>query len=154
MGRRGFAPEPTALKKIKGNPGRRPLNEEEPEPTPERLGCPEELNGEAAVEWHRMVDELYACGLLTKVDRAALMAYCMAYARWIVAEKNLRRTGTLVKRKDGAPMLSPYLAVVNDALKHMLAFMREFGLTPSSRSRLKAAKPEDMEDPGERFFLN
>ena len=34
MGRRGPTPEPTVLRMLRGNPGRRPLNDSEPQPEP------------------------------------------------------------------------------------------------------------------------
>jgi phage terminase small subunit len=47
------------------------------------------LSAEAKIEWRRVARALHRLGLLTSVDRAALAAYCQAYARWRQAEKAL-----------------------------------------------------------------
>jgi len=75
---------------LHGNPGKRPLNTNEPQP---ELGIPELptiLNGEALLEWHRITAELLRLGLVTKVDRAAVAAYCRAWGRWVEAEEHLK----------------------------------------------------------------
>jgi phage terminase small subunit len=63
---------------LTGNPGKRPLNEDEPRPEAAIPGCPEELGPVARTEWNRLVGELSALRLLTHLDRAALAAYCGA----------------------------------------------------------------------------
>lgn len=47
MAKRGRKPKPTALKKLEGNPGKRPLNELEPLPQVTMLRCPNWLEPEA-----------------------------------------------------------------------------------------------------------
>src|ERR1041384_4289249 len=93
---RGRRPTPTRLKMLTGNPGKRPLNGDEPRPDENIPECPPELgpvaraewdrlHGERAppgggrgarAEWDRLVGELAALRLLTNLDRAALAAYC------------------------------------------------------------------------------
>ena len=51
---RGRRPKPTALKKLEGNPGKRPLNELEPVPPVASLRCPNYLLPEARKEWRRL----------------------------------------------------------------------------------------------------
>ena len=81
-------------------------------------------------------------GLLTPADRTALAAYCTAYSRWVHAEEQARKFGTVVKSPvKGFPMKSPYLVVADQAMEAMRKFMVEFGLTPSSRSRIRI--PDD-----------
>ena len=59
----GRKPKPTEMKRAQGNPGRRPLNNNEPKPTgiPQ---CPSHLNEVAKREWRRIAPELIALGLL------------------------------------------------------------------------------------------
>ena len=80
MGARGPRPKPTAVKKREGNPGKRPLNEKEPEfKAPEVCpAAPAFLNEIARAEWDRVAPELFAQGLLKNPDIAALTAYCRA----------------------------------------------------------------------------
>jgi len=136
-------PVPTALKKLRGNPGRRPLPKNEPEPEIVAPSCPKHLVGEARKEWRRMSKQLVELGLLSKIDRAALAGYCTVWGRHVEAEVELRKAGLIVKEPtSGYPIQNPYLAIANTALKQMRAFSVEFGLTPSSRSRVTVSKPE------------
>ncbi len=43
---------PTAIKRLRGNPGGRPLNDREPEPRRKRFNCPRWIQGESAVVYH------------------------------------------------------------------------------------------------------
>ena len=49
----GRKPQPTALKVLKGNPGRRPLNEDEPKPEVLLPRPPAHLSPVARREWRR-----------------------------------------------------------------------------------------------------
>ena len=71
---RGRRPKPTRLKVLTGNPGKRPLNTEEPMPEIAIPECPIELGPVAKREWDRLVGELASLRLLTNLDRAALAA--------------------------------------------------------------------------------
>jgi P27 family predicted phage terminase small subunit len=119
-----------------GNPGKRPLNLNEPQ-----FGglpkCPAHLDKNAKAEWRRISRELAAVGLLSAVDRAALAAYCAAWSRWISAEEGIQKHGTVIKSpKSGYPIQNPYVSISNTALDLMRKFLIEFGLTPASRSRI------------------
>jgi P27 family predicted phage terminase small subunit len=144
MGRRGPLPTPTALMFLKGNPGRRPVTKREPQVPAGRPAPPEYFDAVALAEWQRITPLLAAAGLLTALDRAALAAYCSAYARWLDAEAKLRELGPLAPSARGGQQLSPYFRVANVALKQLREFGADFGLSPASRSRLQveAAPPE------------
>jgi phage terminase small subunit len=65
---------------VTGNPGKRPVNRAEPKPASGGLPTtPGELADEAKIEWRRVAQALHRLGLLTRVDRAALAAYCQVY---------------------------------------------------------------------------
>ena len=149
MARRGPAPKPTRMKALAGNPGKRPLNRREPQPTRGLPRCPAQLSEEAKREWKRISKELATLGLLTRLDRAALSAYCQSWSRWIEAEERLRQHGVIVKSPNGFPVQSPYLAVANKAMAQMSKLLVEFGLSPSSRSRIQS--PIDDPDDDEFF---
>jgi P27 family predicted phage terminase small subunit len=97
-----------------------------------------------------MSRELKALGLVTVIDRAALSAYCVLWSRWIDAEAKVREKGFVVRGSEG-PVLNPYLRVAARALEQMKAMLIEFGMTPSSRTRV-AANPVVEDDPDDRFF--
>src|SRR5436190_10759398 len=58
-------PKPTRLKLLTGNPGKRPLKEDEPRPEPAVPECPPELSPLARQEWDRLTGELDALRMLT-----------------------------------------------------------------------------------------
>jgi P27 family predicted phage terminase small subunit len=155
---------------VSGNPGNRPLNPHEPRPEPALPTVPAHLSDEAKVEWGRLAHELHELGMLSRIDRAALAAYCQAYADWVEAEQNLQRFGKIIRspqktvtkrNKDGTetveqqggyPMQSPYLAIRNKALELMYKFSVEFGMSPSSRSRVTATPPAAKDDPAQKYL--
>lgn len=146
----GPAPKPTSLKLLAGNPGKRPLNAAEPKPDPAIPDCPDHLTPEARAEWDRIVPELEALGLLTRIDRAALAAYCTAYGRWVEAERMVKEHGLTVETPNGYPVKSPWLSTADKALDQLRKFIQEFGLSPASRSKV-AATPKSTND-DEAFF--
>ena len=146
----GRRPKPTALKKLEGNPGKRPLNDDPKLPTLNAMSCPRHLSDVARKEWHRVVKELGAAGLLTVVDRTALAAYCQSFANWVEAEQELQENGRVMKFDSGYQQVSPWVTIAKQSLAEMRAFMTEFGMTPSSRSRIHVEKPE-VEDPFDAF---
>ena len=139
---RGRRPKPTRLKVLTGNPGKRPLNVNEPRPEPVAPDCPVELGPVARHEWDRLAVELSSLRILTNLDRAALAAYCGAYAMWAEATEAIQKFGTMVKSPSGYPIQSPYVAVANRQAEIMMRIASEFGFTPASRSRI-ATPPKD-----------
>jgi P27 family predicted phage terminase small subunit len=150
-GRQGRKPLPTSVKVLRGNPGKRPLSDGEPRPEATLPAPPSHLSAEAKREWQRLGRQLVAMGLMTKIDRAALAMYCQAWARWLEAEKALKAYGVMVKSPNGFPMQSPYLAVANKAMEQIRAMLTEFGMSPSSRTRVHVTPQVDEEDEMERF---
>ena len=142
----GPAPKPTKIKALEGNRGKRPLNDQEPEPDVCIPRKPTVLQGNAATEWKKITKQLAALGLLTQIDTTALAAYCQVYARWCEAEKELRKTGMIIKAPSGYPVMSPYLSIINNCLTQIKGFMAEFGMTPASRSRVKVDKKKDKKN--------
>jgi P27 family predicted phage terminase small subunit len=135
---RGRRPKPTLYKELAGNPGHRPLNDREPIPPSELPDCPDHLQGEARAEWFRISPALKVMDLLTSADHALLEAYCVTYARWLDAEEMVKKYGIIVKSPNkGFPMTSPYLHVANSSLEQLRKLAVEFGLSPSSRSRIR-----------------
>lgn len=149
MGRRGPAPTPTSLRLLRGNPGKRAINKREPKPAPLRPTCPRWLNVEAKREWRRVVPELERLGLLTRVDRAELAAYCQSWARWKEAEEFIEKHGPAIPIRDADGRVKylqqiPQVSISQKERQAMRAFASEFGLSPSSRSRIQV--PEQQAD--------
>ena len=142
----GRKPTPTSLKLLYGNPGKRPLNANEPQPAPRLPSAPSHLSPEAKKEWRRAGRMLLSLRVLTEADRTALALYCQAYGRWVEAEEALKRYGFMVKAPGGFPMQSPYLAVANKCMEQMRSLLSEFGMTPSSRTKVQTWEPYNEED--------
>lgn len=143
---RGRRPKPTRLKVLTGNPGKRPLNVDEPSPGVAIPDCPTELGPVARQEWNRLGRDLASLGLLTNLDRAALAAYCGAYALWAEATEAIQKYGTMVKSPSGYPIQSPYVSIANRQAEIMMRIASEFGFTPASRSRISTPSPPSEPD--------
>lgn len=147
MGARGPAPTPTALNKLRGNPGKRPLPKGEPMPaTADRVpSAPRWLSEEARAEWKRLAPRLHAVGLLTDVDGTALALLCEALAQYLAAKRIVDREGMLLTSDKGNAYQHPAAGLMTSARSELLKWMREFGMTPSARTRISveaaAAEP-------------
>lgn len=154
MAQRGRKPKPTALKILEGNPGKRPLNKNEPKPEKKAPKCPAWLEPEAKKEWRRMTKTLEAIGVLTQVDATAFAGYCQAYARWKEAEEFLSKHGTIFKTPSGYIQQVPQVSIAQTYLKIMKDFCSEFGLTPAARSRICIGAGENKNDDPMEKLLN
>jgi P27 family predicted phage terminase small subunit len=90
---------------------------------------------------------------MTELDCDALARYCVIWGRWIDAETEIKRKGPIVKTEAGNIIHSPYLAVANRCHRQLAQLEGEFGLTPSSRSRVRASPPAEHSDSlADRYF--
>lgn len=143
MATRGRKPTPTAIKKLEGNPGKRPLNTHEPKPPKKAPACPKGLLPEAKKEWNRLAGALQEMGVLTELDRNSFAAYCQAYARWKDAEDFMTKSGTTIfKTPSGYWQQLPQVSIAQTYLKIMNRIAEQFGLTPAARSRIVAGNGE------------
>ena len=145
---KGRKPTPTALRLLRGNPRKRPVNLREPAPArlAEDFAPPEWLDEAAKGEWRRLAPMLARLGVLTETDGDALAAYCEAWTTWKQATQKIRQFGMVVKAtREGVelPVISPYVKIAERALAHMRSFLVEFGMTPSSRARIHTAAPPE-----------
>jgi P27 family predicted phage terminase small subunit len=138
----GRPPKPTALKELAGNPGKRPLNHNEPKPQVIAIECPEWITGEGRKEYERLATLLVTLRVLTEADAAGLAAYVYEYDAWVRAERLIRKEGSVLTGEKGGKYMNPRVGIANMHFKNMLKLMMEFGLTPASRSRIEA-QPED-----------
>ena len=157
MAKTGRKPKPTALKKLEGNPGRRPLNRMEPMPPVVQLRCPNHLLPEAKKEWKRLAPVLMDLGLLTAADAVPFEGYCTAYARWLEAQDEINKHGSIYKDNEGKIRPNPFIAIANQQMREIKSFAAEFGLTPSTRSTMIAnvmAAMKQNVDPMETILLS
>jgi P27 family predicted phage terminase small subunit len=152
---RGRKPKPNDIKAVAGNPGRRQLSDDEPVYiVPERVPyAPRNLTDEARQEWRRVAALLMRARVLTEADLTALTLYCDAYGRWIEARRKVTEAGPVLKSAaTGALYDNPYVYHANRAHEQMLKLMVEFGMTPSSRTRVHAIAPERDRSLAELLF--
>lgn len=148
----GRKPKPTALKELEGNPGKRKLNRSEPKPAKGIPPCPEWLLPEAKKEWNRLAENLGQLAVLTNVDMAAFAAYCQSYARWKEAQEHIDKDGSTFETDKGYQQQTPWVGIANTNQKLMLQAASEFGLTPSSRSRIVVDSGGSNEDEMEELL--
>lgn len=148
VGGRGRKPKPTALKELQGNPGKRPLNKDEPQFSDIVAVEPPEWLSEMAVQmWQTVVPELLANKILTVADLHNVEAFCMAYARWRTAEDDVKMNGITIQT-EATVIKNPAVTVANEALRQMVQFGSLLGLDPSSRTRLiGGTKKETIANP-------
>jgi P27 family predicted phage terminase small subunit len=139
---RGRRPRPTKLTVLKGNPGKRALNEDEPQPpvTDDELQAPDWLDPRAQAEWERIVPIMRDLGVMTDVDIGVMAGYCQAYSTLQDAVLQMQNFGLVYQPTKGKNYLqqTPFLSIANKAMSQMRKLAAELGLTPSSRSRIKA----------------
>lgn len=166
MGRRGPAPKPTALKLIAGNPGRRPLNTNEPVPPSGEPVQPAFLDASARAVWAQIVPDLAKCGLARSIDGVTLGRYCVNVVLWTEAVAFVRKNGSTYAIRDKptgetpgkiiAIKEYPQSAMQRKLAQLLLQIEREFGLTPAARTRIKleqeAAAGGDVNELKRRFF--
>ena len=116
--------------------------------------CPDWLEDDAKKEWKRLGKVLAEMGMLTHLDMMAFAGYCQAYARWKGAEEFITQHGDMVRTPNGYLQQVPQVSIAQTYLKIMNKFAEQFGLTPSSRSRIIASDggPADAADEMENLL--
>lgn len=139
--------KPAAQKALEGNPGKRPIPEE-PQVSMGAPAPPGDLSGEAFAEWSRIVPDLDNAGLLAKVDRAYLVAYCEAWASFNEARADVAEFGPTTRGRNGEPVKNPACQVMRDSADMMLKFGARFGLSPQDRARLGKVPTAEADSDG------
>lgn len=146
MGKRGTKPKPTELKRLAGNPGKRPLPSRDRLPGPADLKAPKgHLPREGWLLWNRLAPRLSDMKLFSELDRQALEMLCLHYAYACKAERTLREQGILSFGSMGQLVKHPAHQVLMDHSKAFLRYATEFGMTPSSLASLLPTSEEERE---------
>jgi len=136
---RGTKPLPTNLRVLTGNASHRPVNKDEPKPAIRIPGPPENLSDEARPYWEQYGKQLAAMRVLSEVDQAALALLCECTATYWMMMGRVRAEGIIVPiGKNGASGYNQHFNAANKAQAQMRQLLAEFGLTPSSRTRVRA----------------
>lgn len=134
----GRKPLPTNTKKLRGNPGKRKLNTQEPVFEVAIPEPPPNLDAAALEEWNRIALDMANSQTISRVDRAILAIYCQVWSEW---QNSTGKTAIEMR----------YLR------KEMQSYAAELGITPSSRSRVKmigkpAKEPDKRQALAEKLF--
>src|SRR5687768_12606068 len=147
MGQRGPKPLPANVHQLHGNASKKSmaslLDGVHPEVAIPK--CPSHLQTEAKKEYKRISVELESLGLVSHIDRAALAAYCAAWAETVHCEKKISQlnaadpngeAGLVGITPNGYQQMSVWVQIRNRAYDRMMKFAAEFGMSPSSRTRV------------------
>jgi P27 family predicted phage terminase small subunit len=98
--------------------------------------------------------------MLSKIDRAALTAYCETWATFVTAQRELHEKGLILQAsertfrggEDNVVIMTrmvknPAVMIARDAAAQIRQFCAEFGLTPSSRARMTIPEQPGEADP-------
>jgi P27 family predicted phage terminase small subunit len=150
MGKRGPKPAPISLKIQSGMRSDR-VNRAAPSPPAVEPEPPAELSALAKGEWDRITPILTRMRVLTEADGAALALYCETFATWTETAKKIARQGYVVLSAAATAKVNPLVAINAQARADMLRLLSEFGLTPSSRSRVSVTSDSEV-DPIAEFL--
>ena len=155
----GRKAKPTALKIVMGNPGKRAIPTNLPEPTGELDQCPDFVSEEARAHWDYVTGLIQAIpGVSKRPDETTAALMCQAIADFMEASKVLKENGGNyqdVETKVGGIMtrIHPGVAVRKSAMDQILKICVEFGMTPSSRTRLRTDLNADKKNPNDKYFV-
>ncbi len=149
MGRRGPAPTPTEVLKLRGSTlvTKRREQSEAKGPVGKPRG-PDWLDKDGKAMWRHLVPLLDAMGVLTRVDGNALARYCRLWSRWRKAEAFIDEKGEMYPLRDEKGQVKYFQQWPQVAIAHKLALQlsrleQELGMTPAARSRIRIEKKND-----------
>lgn len=139
MGRRGPPPLPDALRKARGQKHRK--KEPKRAQPPVVVGAPKApahlgRDPVALAAWVQLCKHLMKMRVLAPADGPVLEGLCIAYSHARAADKIVRRDGMIVTRKGRGVAAHPAVKISFQAWRDVRVFAQEFGLTPSSRTRV------------------
>lgn len=124
---------------------------------------PSELSKDARKEWKRITIELERLGLISNLDRAALYLYCQAWGelvllerafaarRDMLAEKGISvREAYIGRTPKGYEMQAVDVQLINSLREQVHRYLQSFGLSPSSRGRVRASPQMELPGIGEK----
>ena len=148
----GRKPLPTHLKLVKGTARPHRLNPNELKPPLVIPEPPPHLEERQKAKFIEMAEMLARYGVMTELDAGAISRYAIVWCRWLDAEAEIKKRGPVVKTTGENIIQNPFLAVANKCMLQMAQIESEFGLTPSSRSRIRMEEPNDEVDPFEEYL--
>jgi phage terminase small subunit len=162
--KKGGRSKPTKLKLLEGNPGKRPLPQDEPMPEPiEPTGARLTLSEAEILIWDDLFEILEPLGLVTEADGENFANICRLISKIRQIDLVLQdpETKMLISWTESTPSgtekpvvkLNPLMAEHRQLMKDLRLYAAEFGMTPRGRVGLsvggtgeKKSKMEGMLD--------
>lgn len=113
-----------------------------PDPSESRPAPPEDLDGEALLEWSRVCDELESAGTLAATDRALLSLWCVTWAVWKAVTAHVNKFGPIVPAANRVIGRSPWYQVQRETHRDLVKMAQQLGL----RSREKKDEESTLPD--------
>jgi P27 family predicted phage terminase small subunit len=129
---------PTPLKLLRGTLEKSRENKNEAKPKVKIPRIPKHLLPEQKKYFRYFAKLLLPAGLVTEIDGTALAMLAQTWDRYVKASEKYNSVGPVVLSPNKFPIQNPYLAVLNKAQEQYLKLEVEFGMTPSSRSRVRS----------------
>ncbi len=150
----GRKPTPTALKLVKGNPGKRPLPKNEPKPLLCVPEAPFHLSDDAKAAYARFARIAFDMGTLTEADGTALERMAEVYAEVLRYRNLVANEGATFTSDSGLIKANPAVSMLSDADRRLRGYLVDFGMTPSARSKVQVISngDEGQADPAAEFF--
>src|SRR5882724_7393397 len=123
---RGRKKTPAMIHHLHGNPGRRPINDQEPKPETGIPKKPDFLSATAKKYWNYHAKRLDQAGILSKVDLGILAAYCTALATLDKAEKMLAEHG-YTQQTEAGEKKTPWILIAKEARDQIRSIGSELG---------------------------
>ena len=137
---RGRKPLPRNLRIVQGNAGHRPIDPDIPDPAVvvDLPRAPAELSVSAQQHWPYFAKLLSDMRVLTDADFPALCMLCESYAIYWEAVEGTKTYGIMAVTPNNHIQRSEYLNLQFKSMDACLKILTEFGLTPSSRMRVRS----------------
>ena len=103
--------------------------------TAKRPPPPDDLEGEALLEWGRVCDELAAAKRLETADRAILSVYVETWTVWRTATRHVNTFGPVVPAANNVVGRSPFYTVQRETAAQLRNLLSDLGLTPQARGK-------------------
>jgi len=158
MGKRGPKKTPTNILKLRGSRRAEDRPKNQPKPKQGMPKPPDFLQGKALEEWYRKAQMLYEQGTLTLIDDTALGAYCLAYglmceALELCQNKKTGKMNLIAKTVNGNFVQYPALGIYRTALRDMMKFAAEFGMTPTGRTGINIPEKQTKKQTSAQKWL-
>lgn len=131
--------KPAAIKRLAGNPGKRPIND-----GPKALGKaqpPKNMSPQAMTVWKRLLGCM-PNGVYLSTDEFILAAFSEAVALHQFSSEMIQEHGPVSTGHTGQPVISPWVKIQSDQARLVITLAQRLGLDPMARQQLQTEQVE------------